>query len=554
MRHVVLAEQGAPEAVRARSEMSGAEVIRRAGPKAGHAERRRVKIVFFAANTSGGERLGLDEEYRAIEQAIRGARYRDAFQLIPKLAVRRSDVQDALLEHSPDVVHFACHGSTRAELLLLDDDSKMAPMSSEALAGLFNVLRDHVALVVFNACFASGQAEAIRRYAGLAVGMRAGIADRAAIAFASGLYGALAYGRSVREGFELGVAAVAAVEPRQKDLPQLFVDEGGNAEATYLVGGRLRRWPEGTSVVGGAVACGLAALGWLGLQPGHEELRQPAPIRLAPIRPAPIRGMVRFAAAEVRPGVFDAARRPQVCSALEATEDCAELAHPEPVAAVHVAAFDLDVHEVTNRDFADWLNANDQLWRAEKYGIIETQREPVVPLGLTSEDCFEALTVTSDRRVVVSPDKARWPAVCVTWHGADIYCRAHDKRLPLAVEWELAAKGAEGRPFPWGGDVPRQDGVAFDLLDGAAPHPRDVGNSPQDVSPEGIYDLGGNVAEWVEWVEDGRGGIDTRTIRGGSWGSRGACHLLGSGCKHIGAGEFSSDVGFRCASSVIDGD
>jgi hypothetical protein len=114
------------------------------------------------------------------------------------------------------VVHFACHGSTRAELLLLDDGPGAAPMSAEALTDLFKVLQDNVALVVFNACFASGQAEAIRRYAGLAFGMRAGIQDRAAIAFASGLYGALAYGRSVRERFELGVAAVAAVDPRQR--------------------------------------------------------------------------------------------------------------------------------------------------------------------------------------------------------------------------------------------------------------------------------------------------------------------------------------------------
>ena len=283
-------------------------------------------------------------------------------------------------------------------------------------------------------------------------------------------------------------------------------------------------------MLGGAVACGLVALGWLG--------------------PAPPGGMVRFAAADVHPGVFDAARRPQVCSALQATEDCAELEHPERVAAVHVAAFDLDVQEVTNGDFADWLNTNGQLWRAEKYGILETRGEPAVPLGWASEDCFGALTVAPTGRVVANPAKARWPAVCVTWHGADAYCRAQHKRLPLTVEWELVAKGAEGRPFPWGGELPRQDGVAFDLRDGAAPHPRDVGSSPQDVSPEGIHDLGGNVAEWVE---DGRGSIDTKTIRGGSWGSRGPCHLLDSGCKRIGVGEYSSDVGFRCASSVIDG-
>jgi formylglycine-generating enzyme required for sulfatase activity len=293
----------------------------------------------------------------------------------------------------------------------------------------------------------------------------------------------------------------------------------------------------------------------LGLRPGHQELRRPARIRdmvrlaAAEVHP-PIRDMVRFAAAEVHPGVFDAVQRPPVCLALKATEDCAELAHPERVAAMHVAAFDLDVQEATNGDFTTWLNANGQLWRVEKYGVIETRGKPAVTLVLASEDCFGALTVTPEGRMIASPDKARWPAVCVTWHGADAYCRAQHKRLPLAVEWELAVKGAPGRPFPWGSEVPRQGGVAFDLRDGAAPHPRDVGSSTQDISPEGIHDLGGNVAEWVE---DGRGSVDTKTIRGGSWGSRGPCHLLGPGCKRIGVDEYSSDVGFRCASSVIDG-
>ena len=170
---------------------------------------------------------------------------------------------------------------------------------------------------------------------------------------------------------------------------------------------------------------------------------------------------------------------------------------------------------------------------------------------LATEGCGGGLAITAEGRALASPDKARWPAVCVTWHGANEYCRAQHKRLPLEAEWELAAKGREGRPFPWGADLPRQDGVAFDSRDGAAAHPGDVGSSPQDVSPEGVHDLGGNVAEWVE---DGRGVIDAKTIRGGSWGSRGPCHLLGSGCKRIRTDEhsYSKDVGFRCASSVID--
>ena len=159
-------------------------------------------------------------------------------------------------------------------------------------------------------------------------------------------------------------------------------------------------------------------------------------------------------------------------------------------------------------------------------------------------------------RVVASPEKATWPVVCVTWRGASEYCRAQHKRLPLDAEWELAARGLDGRPFPWGTDLPRQDSVAFDLRDGTAAHPRDVGTSSQDRSPDGIRDLGGNAAEWIE---DGRGDTSTKTIRGGSWASRGACHVLGVSCKRImldASGPYGPDVGFRCARSVthdVDG-
>jgi formylglycine-generating enzyme required for sulfatase activity len=494
-----------------------------------------VKILFFSANVKDGNQLALDEEFRAIEQRIRLARHRDDFQPISKPAARRSDLLDALLEHSPHVVHFACHGSSQAEIILHSDGPASDPVSMESLASLFSVLHDNLVLVVFNACFASTQASVIRQSAKVAIGMRSDIEDRAAIAFASALYGALAYGRSVQDAFTLGVAALDA---HQRELPELFVRSGVDASKVYLVKPRRSRV---LRIAFAAVVCcaALATSGrWLWRDPGPGI-----------DHPLPVRGMVRFAATDVRSGVFDTARRPTSCSVLGEAEDCAELAHPEGVTSTQIAAFELDVMEVTNRELTDWLNASSPLWTTDRWGRI-LLRQGGVPLALVSEDCFGALAITEGNRVVVSPDKARWPVVCVTWQGAAEYCRGQHKRLPLAAEWELAAGGPGGRAFPWGTALPTQDGVAFELRDGAAPHPRDVGSSPQDVSPEGVHDLGGNVAEWVE---DGRGATDTKTIRGGSWGSRGPCHLLASGCKRIAAGTYSSDVGFRCASSVIDG-
>jgi len=492
-----------------------------------------VKILFLSANTSGAP-LATDEEYRAIEQRIRLARHRDAFQLISKPAARRSDLQDALLEHSPHVVHFACHGSPQAEIALRSDGPASDPVSAESLASLFGVLHDNLVLVVFNACFAETQASAIRRHAKAAIGIRSHITDPDAIAFASALYGALAYGRSVHDAFTLGVAAL---DPRPRPLPELFVSPGLAAVNVYLFRPPRRRVL--LPVLAAVAVCAALAV------TGRRLWSDPAPAT----RPAaPVRGMARFPATEVRPGVFDIVHRPAGCSMLGDTEDCAELEHPERVASVHVSAFELDVMEVTNRELADWLNANATRWTSDRWGRIML-RSSGVQLVLASDDCFGALALTNGGRVLASPDKASWPAVCVTWFGASEYCRGQHKRLPLTSEWELATKGAEGRPFPWGTDLPTQDGVAFNLRDGGAPHPRDVGSSPQDVSPEGVHDLGGNVAEWVD---DDRGDIDTKVIRGGSWGSRGPCHLLGSGCQRVGAGKYNRDVGFRCASSVMN--
>lgn len=503
------------------------EVVRRTA-------RRPVKILFVSANTGDGDRLALDEEYRAIEMRVRTSPHRAEFQLIPKLAARGSDLQEALLEHCPDVVHFACHGTTQAELLLGGDGPEPGAVSVASLALLFGVLRDNLVLVVFNACFASTQADAVGACAGLAIGMRAPIEDRAAIAFAAALYGAMAYGRSVKEAFDLGRAAI---DGNHRSLPQLFHRTGLDPTKVRLVSPTPSR--KRFILLAIAAICAALLFGWW-IWPISP------PTHTSTVSPPP-HGMVRFAATSVRLGVFDAAMRPQCPGSLESSEDCAELMAPERVAPIRVAAFDIDMVEVSNGDLADWLNASASQWVADRNGSI-TALPGKEPLVLASQRCLGALSVTVEGRVAASPDKARWPAVCVTWYGATRYCRAQHKRLPLAVEWELAAKGADGRPFPWGSDLPRLDEVVFGMPgSGAQEHPGDVGSSPLDVSPEGVHDLAGNVAEWVD---DGHGAGGIGTVRGGTWASRNACHVLASNCKRVDVNEYMDDLGFRCAASA----
>jgi formylglycine-generating enzyme required for sulfatase activity len=503
--------------------------------KASLLARRQVKMLFFAANANKDRLLAIGQEHDAIQASIRSSRYRDHFQMIVRLTGRLSDLHQALLDHSPDIVHFACHGSAQAELLLMQDGGGNGSVSAAALSETLRVLRDNLILVVFNACFSGTQAAAIRESVGLAIGMARPIEDPAAIAFSAELYRALASGRSIQDAFDLGVAAIKAGSLNDP-MPRLSAGKGIAAREVYLVQDEPRRRPPLWPWILIAASC-------VALAPAVV----PRLIQRSDAPPPP--GMVRFAVADFRMGVFAPGLRPRECSALTASEDCVELGHPERVRDTHVASFDLDQMEVTNGEFAAWLNANTDLWRPpDEYGIVTIRRNSSIPL-IRTKKCGDGLTITLEGHAQVTAEEARWPVVCVTWHGADEYCRAQGKRLPLEAEWELAAKGAEARPFPWGADLPRQDGVAFDLRDGARVHPRTVGSSPQDVSPDGVHDLGGNVAEWVE---DRRGNVEQRTLRGGSFASRGACHLLSSGCQRAAGGSYHKDLGFRCARSVID--
>src|SRR5512135_1466343 len=121
----------------------------------------KIKILFLAANPTGTQPLQLDEEIRQITAKVRVAEYREFLELVSRWALRPDDLLQALLELKPHVVHFSGHGSSAAELILLDDQGNPKPVSQEALVHLFRTMRDNVRVVVLNACSSRPQAEAL---------------------------------------------------------------------------------------------------------------------------------------------------------------------------------------------------------------------------------------------------------------------------------------------------------------------------------------------------------------------------------------------------------
>ena len=200
----------------------------------------------------------------------------------------------------------------------------------------------------------------------------------------------------------------------------------------------------------------------------------------------------------------------------------------QPIHRVFLDSFYLDTFEVTNGRFAKFVET--------------IQSEP--PWGFADQ---ETPVVDADRPV-------RW----VNWLEAWGYCLWAGKRLPTEAEWEKAARGTDGRVYPWGNDPPTVAHAVFGLTEGAETV-SPIGNRDQGKSPYGVHDLAGNLYEWVTaWYDDafytthptsnprGPGEGTAKVQRGGSYINqpyrlRAAFRTKGDPTEH------DPHVGFRCA-------
>jgi hypothetical protein len=195
----------------------------------------KIKIVFLAANpVDAGFRPRLDEEAREIEKKIQAGTNRDRFELITQWAVRPGDLQEALLRHRPQIVHFSGHGNEDQGIILEDESGRMRAVSREALADLFDIFKKRVRVVVLNACYSKTQIEAFRQVIDYTIGMNTQIGDRAAIVFASSFYRALAFGEAVREAFRLAVNQLRIDGIAESDTPELFIRDENIASESLV--------------------------------------------------------------------------------------------------------------------------------------------------------------------------------------------------------------------------------------------------------------------------------------------------------------------------------
>jgi iron(II)-dependent oxidoreductase len=217
----------------------------------------------------------------------------------------------------------------------------------------------------------------------------------------------------------------------------------------------------------------------------------------------------------------------------------------KPEHRVFVKSFLIDVLPVSNADFAKFLNAR----------------------GLKNH-LGESFYDDDDRDARIHQQNAIWqadlgyathPVNEVSWLGARDYCAWLNKRLPTEAEWEKAARGTDGRKYPWGNSKPDHNRALFGAAyNASAP----VDAFPQGASPYGVLDLSGNQWEWVASAyrpypysaDDGRENQTPGPIRstrgGGHDSSEDELTTTQRGrnlSRNPKAGHHN--IGFRCASS-----
>jgi len=207
-----------------------------------------------------------------------------------------------------------------------------------------------------------------------------------------------------------------------------------------------------------------------------------------------------------------------------------------PQRSIYLDAFEIDQVEVTNERYMQFVKATGH-------------RTPPNPYG------------TGPLRSLTGIEHL--PVVQTTWYDAKAYCGWAKKRLPTEAEWEKAARGTDGRLYPWGNDPPTAKRANFDREweEEKTLHP--VGSLPGGDSPYGVQDMAGNAREWVsDWYDaeyypqapdrnpqgpEKKGVV--RSIRGGSWHSP-ASDLTTAARGRGGFALQTHGTGFRCARSV----
>ena len=218
----------------------------------------------------------------------------------------------------------------------------------------------------------------------------------------------------------------------------------------------------------------------------------------------------------------------------------------KPAHQVYLDAFYIDKYEVTNKLYKACVDA----------GACQA------PLD------FNSFTRSS---YYDNPQFDNYPVIDVGWNMAKTYCEWRGAQLPTEAQWEKAARGTDARTYPWGEGISCDKANYWPKDEACIGDTTEVGTYESNVSPYGVYDMAGNVMEWVaDWYSNmyyldspasnplgpASGSGEERVFRGGSWMS--SDHDVRTTSRHWAWNSFghvphySQDLGFRCARGISE--
>lgn len=468
-----------------------------------------LRILGICINAVDLGGLDVAEEQRRMENAVRALQAQGRVELIWLEGQTSDDLQRAMRRGPWHILHFIGHGSFDAvrdegTIILADEQGKAVPLSATQLARLLQRQRSSLRLVLLNACEGArgGQQDLFSSTATTLVGsgipavlaMQYEITDKAAVQFARTFYEALAD--------NLPVDTAVADARNAINLRNRYSLEWGTP-VLYM------RAPDGhlfdvTAVPASAAPTNIAAV-------------TPTPRVILTSPPS-----IQFDWVTIPAGEF------LMGSDRNKDKDASDAETPQY--RFYLPTYRIARGPVTVAQFAHFMKATNYQTTAEKEGSA---------WGWNGKEWTEIKGADWAHPRGPGSDvtaKANHPVTCVSWVDANEFCRWATTVLqaagqtgaiclPTEDEWEKAARGTDGRLYPWGNELPDEQRCNFNMQVGDT---TPVGHYPTGTSPCGALDMAGNVWEWTSSlskrypyrIDDGRedpASAGHRVLRGGSF-------------------------------------